>query len=161
MVVQASSPAPTEAPADPAGLAGRLGDLLRALFLDPDADHLDAIEKRELSLTQVRALYLLATEPDEAIAAGVLAERLGLSPAAISRSLDTLVRRRLVSRRQCRKDRRIRLVRITSAGQELVDELVALRNAGLERFVGRLDSEQRDRLSAALGSILPDEGTDR
>jgi DNA-binding MarR family transcriptional regulator len=159
--VQASSTETTRAVADPAGLAGRLGDLLRTLFLDPHADHLGAIEKRELSLTQVRALYLLATEPDEQIAAGALAERLGLSPAAISRSLDSLVRRRLVSRRQCREDRRIRLVQITAAGQELVGELVALRNAGLERFVGRLEPEQRERLSAALESILAAEAEGR
>jgi DNA-binding MarR family transcriptional regulator len=159
--VQVSTLGGTRSKADDTGLAGRLGDLLRALFLDPDADHLGAIEKRELSLTQVRALFLLATEPEEPVAVGALAERLGLSPAAISRSLDSLARRRLVSRRQCRDDRRIRLVQITVAGQAIVDELVALRNAGLERFVGRLEPEQRERLTAALDSILSGEGADR
>jgi DNA-binding MarR family transcriptional regulator len=137
---------------DPSEVATQLGELLRDLLLDPRADHLGAIEDRSLSITHVRTLFLLSCSA-EPISAGELAERLGLSPAAISRSLQTLLRRRLASRRESPLDRRIRLVEITGRGEALVDELVALRNAGLERFIADLGSEQRQLLSAALVAI--------
>lgn len=141
-----------------------LAAMLRRLFLDPRADHLGVIEERNLTTTQVRALYLLAcaTEP---VSAGDLAEQLGLSPAAMSRSLDTLVRRRLATRRESSADRRVRLVQIAERGNRIVDELVELRIAGLERFVSGLEPELRERLADVLGEINASQpatgGTDR
>lgn len=132
--------------------AVELAAMLRRLFLDPRADHLGVIEERNLTPTQVRALYLLACA-DEPVSAGQLAERLGLSPAAMSRSLDTLVRRRLATRRESSADRRVRLVEIAERGNQVVDELVAMRLAGLERFVTDLDPELRERLTAVLAEI--------
>jgi DNA-binding MarR family transcriptional regulator len=153
--VQASSSA--QAAADTRTLAEQLGGLTRRLFLDPHADHLGAIERHELTLTQVRALLLVASE-EEATSAGTVAERLGLSPAAITRALDALVARGLVNRRECSDDRRVRLVRATDAGRAIVDELAALRSAGLERFVGGLTSDQRELLSAALAALSDPDG---
>ena len=147
-------PAATDAVSDdPAIVAGQLGDLLRELFLDPRADHLGAIDERNLSLTHVRSLFLLSCA-GEPLSAGDLAERLGLSAAAMSRSLQTLVRRRLATRRESSADRRVRLVQITERGEALVDDLVALRNAGLERFIADLEPPQRELLSAGLTGIV-------
>ncbi|MGB2852425.1 MAG: MarR family transcriptional regulator [Solirubrobacterales bacterium] len=140
---------------DPSVVAGQLGDLLRDLLLDPRADHLKAIEERNLSITHVRALFLLACA-DQPLSAGELADRLGLSPAAMSRSLQTLVRRRLTSRRESTSDRRVRLLEITARGEALVDELVTLRNAGLQRFAANLGAAQRQLLSEALVSLTGD-----
>lgn len=137
---------------DPSVVATQLGDLLRDLLLNPRADHLGAIEDRNLSITHVRALFLLACAA-EPLSAGELAERLGVSPAAMSRSLQTLVRRRLTSRRESPSDRRVRLLAITAQGQALVDELVTLRNAGLKRIVADLAADQRELLSEALVSV--------
>lgn len=141
-----------EASDDPSIVATQLGDLLRDLLLNPRADHLGAIEDRNLSITHVRALFLLAST-SEPLSAGELAERLGVSPAAMSRSLQTLVRRRLTTRRESTSDRRVRLVAITARGQALVDELVTLRNAGLKRIVADLEAEQRRLLSEALVAV--------
>jgi DNA-binding MarR family transcriptional regulator len=126
--------------------------MLRRLFLDPRADHFGLIERHNLTVTQVRALHLLACA-SQPVSAGDLAERLGLSPAAMSRSLDTLVRRRLATRRESAADRRVRLVEIGERGRRIVDELVALRLAGLERFVSDLEPGQRARLTEVLAEI--------
>jgi DNA-binding MarR family transcriptional regulator len=128
---------------------------MRRLFLDPRADHLGAIEERKLTLTQVRALFVLACAP-EPQPAGDLAERLGLSPAATSRALDTLVRRRLITRRESSADRRVRLVEIADRGQDVVDEIVALRLAGLEKFLADVDSDQLRRLTEVLAEVNAD-----
>ena len=147
------SPAGTEVVEDDVrAAADELGKLQRRLFLDPHAEHLEAIEERNLSLAHVRALYLLAATP-EPLSAGQLAERLGLSPAAMSRALDTLVRRRLATRRESSADRRVRLVEIADRGRALVDELLVLRNAGLERFAAGLEPEQRRRLADVLADV--------
>jgi DNA-binding MarR family transcriptional regulator len=132
--------------------ATELSRLQRRLFLDPHADHLGAIEERNLSLAHVRALYLLAASP-EPLSAGDLAERLGLSPAAMSRALDTLVRRRLATRSESSVDRRVRLVGLADRGRTLVDELLALRAAGLEHFAAGLEPEHRRRLAELLAEI--------
>lgn len=125
---------------------------MRRLFLDPRADHLGAIEERKLTMTQVRALFVLACA-DEPAPAGDLAARLGLSPAATSRALDALVRRRFVTRRESQRDRRVRLVEIADRGRTVVDELVALRVAGLEAFLAEVDPDQRRRLTEVLAEI--------
>jgi DNA-binding MarR family transcriptional regulator len=146
---------PARAGTDPELVADQLGALLRRLFLDPRADHLGAIEDKDLSLTQVRALVILAGA-GAPITAGDLAERVGLSPAAISRSLEALARRRLVTRRESSSDRRVRLVEIAARGEAIVDELMTLRRAGLRRFVAELEPSQRAQLSAALAAIEDD-----
>jgi DNA-binding MarR family transcriptional regulator len=145
----------TAAPDTPRAAAVELARVMRRLFLDPRADHLGAIEERKLTLTQVRALFLLAcaTEPAPA---GDLAERLGLSPAAMSRALDTLVRRRLITRRESSTDRRVRLVEIADRGQDVVDEIVALRLAGLEKFLADMDPDQLRRMTEVLAEVNAD-----
>jgi DNA-binding MarR family transcriptional regulator len=152
---------PTAAAADsPRAAAIELGRVMRRLFLDPRADHLGAIEERNLTMTQVRTLTLLACA-DEPAPAGDLADRLGLSPAAMSRALDVLARRHLVTRRESKTDRRVRLVEIADLGRDVVDELVALRLAGLEAFLADIDPGQRRRLTEILAEINADadEGT--
>jgi DNA-binding MarR family transcriptional regulator len=141
--------------AAPEAVAERLGELLRALLLDPRADHLGAIEEHGLSVTQVRALLLLSAEPPDELTPGAIAERLGLSPAAISRALDALVRRDLVVRRECREDRRVRRVSLTAAGRRLIDEVMSLRDRGIARHLERVPEPARAQLAAALAAIGP------
>jgi DNA-binding MarR family transcriptional regulator len=138
--------------AEPADVARQLGDLMRTLFLDPGADHLGLIEERELSMTQVRALVRL-TCCRRPLSTGELAQRLGLSAAAMSRALDGLAHRELVSRSESASDRRVRLVEISPPGEAIVEEIVALRSVGLERFVADLDPEQRALLSRGLAAV--------
>jgi DNA-binding MarR family transcriptional regulator len=125
---------------------------MRTLFLDPGADHLGLIEERELSMTQVRALVTLSGR-GRPLSTGDLAQRLGLSAAAMSRALDGLAHRELVSRSESASDRRVRLVEISPPGEAIVEEIVALRSVGLERFVADLDPEQRALLSRGLAAV--------
>lgn len=136
----------------PRAVAEQLTALLRTLLVDPRSDHYGAIERHGLSISQVRALSMLAvaTEPQPA---GALAERLGLSPAATSRALDGLVGEGLVSRRECSDDRRVRLLEISARGAEVADELVALKTADIERVVADLSPDQRELLATALDSL--------
>jgi DNA-binding MarR family transcriptional regulator len=154
--VQVSSP--SSAGASERRIAARFATLLRYLFLNPETEHLRAIEENGLTLTQVKALFLLAAdgEAGNPISVNLLAERLKISMPAASRALDCLVRRRLVSRTEDAADRRVRRIAITATGKRLVDKLTALKVSSLESFVCGLTPAQRRKLDAALESLLED-----
>jgi DNA-binding MarR family transcriptional regulator len=132
-------------------LGGGLLALLRQLTL-PEGDHLRAIEEHDLTVSQVRSLLVLSFT-DAPLPGGRIAERLGISPAAISRALDGLVRQGLVERCEPAEDRRVRPFAITAAGRSVADEVTALKRAQLEHFVASLDERQRELWEAAMDSL--------
>lgn len=134
-------------------LGESLFKLLRRLLLNPEADYLRAIEEHDLTLSQVRALMLLACSDPDPLPGGRIAERLGISPAAISRALDGLVRQGLLERRESEQDRRVRLLAVTAAGRGVAEELAALRRAQIERFVTTLDAGQHEGLAEAITAL--------
>jgi DNA-binding MarR family transcriptional regulator len=124
-------------------------------------DFLPEISALDLSLTQLKGLSVLDDHADEALSVKALAERLGLSLAATSRSVDGLVKRKLIERDEDPDDRRVRRVRLTARGRRTVERLVEIRIAALERLVESFDDEQREKLSDALDSILEHEDVRR
>jgi DNA-binding MarR family transcriptional regulator len=135
--------------------AARLGAFLRHIFIFSGAEHLRAIEDSGLTLTQCKALILLAgPEGDEPYAGRDIAERLKVSLPSVSRAVDGLVRSRLVSRVEDEEDRRVRRLTITDKGRRLAGEIVAARMADLEAFAAGLTPAQRRKLDAALEALL-------
>jgi len=136
--------------------AQKLGALLRYLFGFDRGAQLRAIEESGLTLTQTKALLELS-----APAAGAgscpgrdLAERVGLSEATISRAVDGLAERRLVTRIEDPSDRRVRLIAITPAGEEAVGKIVSARMGGLREFSASLGAGERRKLDSALAELL-------
>jgi DNA-binding MarR family transcriptional regulator len=149
--VQASS-APTKAgPAD--GLTQDLGNFVRYLMTICGPDFFQVVDDLQLSLSQIKALNLLC-DPLEEASLKELGDRLGLSLPAISRAVDGLVQRGLVTRTEDADDRRFKRVRPTPEGRELVARLVEIRMAGLTEFLEALSQRDRDRLAAALKPIV-------
>jgi DNA-binding MarR family transcriptional regulator len=135
--------------------AARLGAFLRHVFIFSGGDHLRAIEDSGLTLTQCKALILLAgPEADEPYAGRDIAERLNVSLPSVSRAVDGLVRARLVSRVEDADDRRVRRLTITDKGRRLAGQIVAARMADLEAFAADLTPAQRRKLDAALEALL-------
>jgi DNA-binding MarR family transcriptional regulator len=135
--------------------AARLGAFLRHVFIFSGAEHLRAIEDSGLTLTQCKALIMLAgPEGDEPYAGRDIAERLKVSLPSVSRAVDGLVRARLVSRVEDADDRRVRRLTITDKGHRLAGEIVAARMADLEAFAADLTPAQRRKLDAALEALL-------
>ena len=138
-------------------LGEQLFELFRQLTLDPEADHLRAVDELELTLSQVRAIHMLACSDPEPLSGGRIAERLGISPAATSRALDGLVNKGILVRTESAEDRRVRLFAITADGRAAAERLAALKRAQLERFVAGLEPGQREALSAALDDLATGE----
>jgi DNA-binding MarR family transcriptional regulator len=111
-----------------------------------------AMGELELSLTQLRALYVLSYDVEQT-SLKELAEHLGVSLPAVSRSVDSLVNRGLVTRAEDTDDRRMKQVRATPAAVELVEHLAELRLAGIDEFVATLSARERARLGSAMALL--------
>jgi DNA-binding MarR family transcriptional regulator len=135
--------------------AARLGAFLRHVFIFSGGEHLRKMEESGLTLTQVKALLMLAgPEGEEPYAGRDIAERLKVSLASVSRAVDGLVRNRLVSRVEDPEDRRVRRLTITDKGRRLAGEIVAARMADMEAFAASLTPAQRGKLNSALEALL-------
>ena len=145
----AASTPPTDADAR---LSEHLYGLLKFLLHGHGGEYVRAVGELELSLTQLRALHVLVYEVEQASLKD-LADRLGLSLPAVSRSIDGLVQRGLVTRAEDEEDRRMKQVRATASAPELLERLTELRLAGIESFVATLAPRERARLAAALAPL--------
>ena len=106
----------------------------------------------ELSFSQMKAIHYLHGEDDLSVKA--LGESLGLSLAAMSRAADELVQRGLVDRTEDASDRRIKRLRLTDKGRDLVLKMRELRMAGFEQFVATLSPRESAQLAKAIEPIL-------
>jgi DNA-binding MarR family transcriptional regulator len=133
-------------------LARQLGGFVGFLMQTHGRDVIQLAHEFDLSFSQVKALHYLHGSADLSVKA--LGEELGLSMAAMSRAADELVQRALVNRSEDPSDRRIKRLRLTDKGRELVQKIRELRMAGLEQFVATLSAKERAQLAKALEPIL-------
>lgn len=136
--------------------AARLSALMRHVFLYDRGNQLRVIEESGLSMTQCKALLELGGIGESASPRQVsdLAETFGTSVPSMSRAVDSLVKKKLVTRVEDPDDRRVRRVAITAKGKKLVDTLLVVRQAGLEAFAESLSAAQRRKLDAAIDSLM-------
>jgi len=130
-----------------------LGGFAKFILHAGGGDFYRAVGELELSISQIRILHLL-TGPTETASLKAIADEVGLSMPAVSRSVDSLVQRGLVTRTEDPKDRRHKAVRATDEARRLADRLIELRVAGITDFVRTLSAEQRRDLAAALTPIV-------
>ena len=130
-----------------------LGGFAKFLLHSGGRDFYREVGELDLSLSQIRILHVLAG-PLEHASLGTLADEIGLSLPATSRSVDALVHRGLVTRTEDAGDRRLKAVRATAEARALVDRLVELRVAGIADFVATLSEKERADLAAALSPIV-------
>ena len=137
----------TSAPAQ-AETTRRLASLVRHLMTTSGRDFLQAIDDLELSLTQLKLLNILWEDEEGSLKE--LADHLGLSLPAVSRAVDGLVQRGLLTRVEDAQDRRMKRVGLSRKGRKLAEDLIQLRFAGLDKFVAGLSARERSALDKAL-----------
>jgi DNA-binding MarR family transcriptional regulator len=115
-------------------------------------DLVNLTQEFQLSFSQMKALHHVHEREDLSVKA--LGESLGLSVAAMSRAADELVQRGLMDRTEDPSDRRIKRLRLTAAGHELVQKMREARMAGFEQFVATLSPKEHAQLAKALEPIL-------
>ena len=85
-----------------------------------------------------------------ALAPSALVEVTMVTKGAVSKRLDALERKGLVTRESVERDGRARLVRLTEAGRALIDEAIAAHFANEHRILAALPAEDRTALERIL-----------
>jgi DNA-binding MarR family transcriptional regulator len=130
-----------------------LAGFVKYLMHAHGGDFFKAVGELELSFSQVRILSVLVRDLPQASLKD-LADRLGLSLPAVSRSVEGLVQRGYVTRAENTEDRRVKDVTATGDGRALFTKLVELRVAGVADFVETLGARERNRLASALAPVV-------
>jgi DNA-binding MarR family transcriptional regulator len=153
---EASFPTAGEVSEEVRETAVRVGVLFRHLLSYNDGGQfLREIDELGLSFVQFKGMMELhTTDPDDAPYIQELAESLGTSMPSLSRAVDGLVRKGLVTRSEDPDDRRRRRVALTESGNEIVNRFFHSRAAGVIEFASELTEEQRQHLDTAIGLLL-------
>jgi len=105
----------------------------------------------ELTLTQVQVLRTLRDGPQML---GKLGQANGLSATSVTRIVDRLERRGLVSRRRESEDRRLVQVHLEPAGERLMGEIRVMRGSDIHQAVEAMTGEERRQLTASLRRLV-------
>jgi DNA-binding MarR family transcriptional regulator len=116
-------------------LAGQVGDLLKS---------------RGLSPTQYNALRILRGAGEEGLSCSEVSERMINRDPDITRLVDRLGRRGLVTRSRGQRDRRVIMARITPAGMDLLQAL----DRPVQEFNRRLLGHMGERRLRSMARLL-------
>jgi DNA-binding MarR family transcriptional regulator len=150
-----ASTAQKQANAEEAQLVEQLNGFLHHIWrhCSPQGGFLEVIDELGLSFSQLKALQFLSTADAPELSLKQLGDQLGLSLPAVSRAVDGLVQRGLVTRTEDVEDRRMKRVRPTKAADELIARLIDVRFAELGKFVDTLTPRERKKLADALTAL--------
>jgi MarR family transcriptional regulator, transcriptional regulator for hemolysin len=108
---------------------------------------------RDLGLTRSQCQVLAHLAYKEGIHQGALAELLEIEPITLTRILDRLEEAGLVERLLYRRDRRVRLLRLTAAAHPLIDDIFAIDALTRGEALDGVLQDDRNRLFDILSSM--------
>jgi DNA-binding MarR family transcriptional regulator len=136
-------------------LAAELHGLWRRLLRGSTKGLYALLSELDLSMTQMKTLHTLV-EADREISVKELAEEMSMSLPNASRTVDNLLQRGLLERREDEHDRRIKRVGVTAEGRDVIQRIDSARLQGLESWAAGLSPEQREKLLDALLTLPQD-----
>jgi DNA-binding MarR family transcriptional regulator len=107
-----------------------------------------------VDLTMPQLKTLIYVTKNEGATSGQIASNLGVGLSTITGIVDRLAEQQLVTRREDPRDRRVTRVLPTSAGVELVDELIEYRNEVVTAILSQLDPDQLGTVETAFQYLL-------
>lgn len=106
------------------------------------------------SLTEVRVLFELATgDSGDGIDTVELRRELGLDPGYLSRMVGRFKTDRLVTTEPSRRDARRQVLRLTTSGREVFDELDRRAESDVRSLLESLRDEDQQRLVSAMTTV--------
>jgi DNA-binding MarR family transcriptional regulator len=135
-------------------LSIKLGAFVLGCLGGRGSDVFRVIDESGLTFAQMKVLVELEKGSEDEGTVTALSEELGISAASASRAADGLVRKKLATRVEDPRDRRVRRLALSAKGRELADRIISARVAGLQDLTESLDPDQRQKLEAALDALL-------
>ncbi len=118
----------------------------------------EVLKRADLTPTQYNALRILRGAGVEGLTCGEIGERMVTKDSDITRLLDRLERRGLISRERPEKNRRVVITRITDEGLSLLAELDAPVLENHRRLAGHLGKQQLSAINELLEAMRSPEG---
>lgn len=107
--------------------------------------------EHEVSITQFRVLVMIATRGS--LNLGEVAEGLGVHPSNATRTVERLVVAGLIERAENPADRRYLVLKLTPAGHDIVERVMAYRRGAIESVLDDMPGVRRQALASALSAF--------
>ncbi|MDN5759016.1 MAG: MarR family winged helix-turn-helix transcriptional regulator [Tomitella sp.] len=130
-----------------------IDEFLGTLHHGSDSAVLDVFVDLELTLTQLRVIFMLAMR-DEEVPINEVADHLKISVATAGRTVERLMGVGIVDRREDPDDRRSKLVSLTDEGRSLADTQREQMREQIRSFNRVLPTDVAEELQAALQRAL-------
>jgi DNA-binding MarR family transcriptional regulator len=137
-------------------LKKHLGFWLR--FVSSHVSHAFARKLLASAVTVAEWVVLREMFDEEETSPGVLAERIGMTRGGVSKLVDRLVYKKLITRRHRSDDRRFQSIALTPAGRRLIPQLAALADQNDEEFFHPLSARERAALIATMKKLVQAHG---
>lgn len=134
------------------GLEDHLGFWLR--YVSNQVSHAFSLKLAAREVTVAEWVMLRELYERDGMAPSALADRLGMTRGAISKLVDRLVAKSLLSRASGKPDRRYQDLALTAAGRALVPELSALADRNDAEFFGHLTPADRATIERIMEDVV-------
>lgn len=111
------------------------------------------IKAADLTLTQYNALRILRGAGEEGLSCSEISERMVTKESDITRLLDRIENRGLISRERPANNRRMVIARITDEGLRILEQLDEPVEENNRRLVGHLENERLKTLNELLEAV--------
>jgi DNA-binding MarR family transcriptional regulator len=140
----------------PSDLEKHVGFWLR--FVSNHVSHAFARKLQDSGVTVAEWVVMREMYGETEISPGVVAERIGMTRGAVSKLVDRLVGKRLVTREERSDDRRFQSITLTAAGRRLVPVMAALADRNEEEFFHSLSAREREALIVTMKKLVQAHG---
>ncbi len=127
-------------------------------FVSNHVSHAFALKLLVSGVTVAEWVLMREMFDDEETSPGVLAERIGMTRGGVSKLVDRLVKKKLVTRRNRSDDRRFQSIALTGVGRRLIPQLAAAADQNDEEFFHPLAAGERAALIAMMKRLVKAHG---
>jgi DNA-binding MarR family transcriptional regulator len=112
----------------------------------------------ELGITSTQASIMFMLASGRGLAAADLAREYGIDASAVTRLIDRLEKRGLLSRVRCEEDRRVVRLALTTKGMEMAEQIPAIFTRVVDNLLSGFTPEEVGFLKSMLRRILVNSG---
>jgi len=127
-------------------------------FVSNHVSHAFARKLLDSGVTVAEWVVMREMFADEQTSPGLLAERIGMTRGGVSKLVDRLVSKELITRRERSDDRRFQSIALTAAGRRLIPHLATLADQNDEEFFHPLSAGERAALIATMKKLVQAHG---
>jgi DNA-binding MarR family transcriptional regulator len=140
-----------EPPAEVSHLKSHIGFWMR--LVSNHVSHSFARKLLASGVTVAEWVVLREMYGADEFAPSALAEQIGMTRGAISKLIDRLLEKQMVTREECSDDRRFQSVALTAKGRRLIPKMAALADENDEEFFSALSGAERKELVRLLQKL--------